>query len=98
MVDAKTLFKVPVSIFLIVPPFSHNSHNCFSSDPTSVFTPSGFHPYLLRVIAKLSLQGKDCQLQQGLIIAVELLLQDVFPKLQIKLMSCLAVPGKEMQE
>lgn len=58
----------------------------------------GFHPYLLGVIAKLSLQGKDRQLQQCLIIAVELLLQDVFPKLQIKLMPCLAVPGREMQE
>ena len=47
---------------------------------------------------KFSLQGKDRQLQQCLIIAVQLLLQNVFPKLQIKLMPCLAVPGKEMQE
>lgn len=59
---------------------------------------AGVHPYLLGVIAKFSLQGKDRQLQQCLIIAVQLLLQNVFPKLQIKLMPCLAVPGKEMQE
>lgn len=77
-------------------------HHSQSPGPCSGFSRSppknpNYHPYLLRVTAKLGLQGKDPQPQQGLVvITAQSLLQDVLTELQVELMPGQAGPGKEM--
>lgn len=92
VVDANKFLRVSVFTFLTVSPCP------ITASPVTPPRPLSFYTYLARVTAKFSLQGKDPQPQHCLITAGHPLLQDVFPKLQVKLMSCPALSEKEMQE
>lgn len=91
VVDVNIHLKVLVSIFPTAFPCPITA---------SLLTPKGTEvpPIPPQGNCHTRLQGEDPQLQQRLIVAVRLLLQGVFPKLQVKPMSCPALPGKEMQE